>query len=276
MLPVDVRRLCALTALTEFAAVTKYFLTGGCAWVHLQGVRRSQCRKERLQLHAGFFCEVSVLHTRVQGCSSLARGKTTGNRRGFVEASRGEDLAEQGLVAINIGSAGERKTKETGTEGSGGREGEQGRPTTSEGSYGCRQQRSRHSTGPAPSEEANELGSLEDNKPAPLRAQQLGVGAFFAVIEAFGVDVEVAHQNIAGNCSPGFAANPGSSTLEREATGAQDARTGASSAVVAERVGSTKTLFSMCNSSIKRRSGRWRLSGYGFCGFGQAGDTPSS
>ena len=78
------------------------------------------------------------------------------------------------------------------------------------------------------------------------------------------MDVEVAHQNIAGNCSPGFAANPGSSTLEREATGAQDARTGASSAVVAERVGSTKTLFSMCNSSIKRRSGRWRLSGYGF------------
>ena len=57
-----------------------------------------------------------------------------------------------------------------------------------------------------------------------------------AVIEALGVDVEVAHQNIAGNCSPAFAANPGSSTLEREATGAQDARTGASSTVVAERV----------------------------------------
>ena len=55
-----------------------------------------------------------------------------------------------------------------------------------------------------------------------------------AVIEALGVDVKVAHQNIAGNCSPGFAANPGSSTLQREATGAQDART--SSAVVAERV----------------------------------------
>ena len=120
-------------------------------------------RKERLQLHA-VLCEVS-----------------------FVEASRGEDLAEQGLVAINIGGAGERKTKETGTEGSGGREGEQGR---SEGSYGCRPQRSRHSTGPAPSEEANELGSLgtpattnlkrKGNKPAPLRAQQLGVAAFFS------------------------------------------------------------------------------------------------
>ena len=41
------------------------------------GVRRSQGRKERLQLHA-FFCEVSVLHARVQGCSSLMRGKTTG------------------------------------------------------------------------------------------------------------------------------------------------------------------------------------------------------
>ena len=48
----------------------------------------------------------------------------------------------------------------------------------------------RHSTGPAPSEEANELGSLgtpaatnhkcKDNKPAPLRAQQLKVGAFFS------------------------------------------------------------------------------------------------
>ena len=120
-------------------------------------------RKERLQLHA-VLCEVS-----------------------FVEASRGEDLAEQGLVAINIGGAGERKTKETGTEGSGGREGEQSR---SEGSYGCRPQRSRHSTGPAPSEEANELGSLgtpattnlkrKGNKPAPLRAQQLGVAAFFS------------------------------------------------------------------------------------------------
>ena len=46
------------------------------------------------------------------------------------------------------------------------------------------------STGPAPSEEANELGSLgtpaftnlkrEDNKPARLRALQLGIGAFFS------------------------------------------------------------------------------------------------
>ena len=68
-----------------------------------QGVRRPQCRKERLQLHAGFFCEVSVLHTRVQGCSSLVRGKTTGNRRGFVEASREEDLAEQGLGGERTG-----------------------------------------------------------------------------------------------------------------------------------------------------------------------------
>ena len=49
-------------------------------------------------------------------------------------------------------------------------------------------QRSRHSTGAAPSEEANELGGLgtptatnlkyKDNKPALLRAQQLGVRAF--------------------------------------------------------------------------------------------------
>ena len=117
------------------------------------GVRRSLCR---LQLHA-VFCEVSVLHAPVQGCSSRTRGKAAGNRGSFVEAGGGKDLAEQGLVAINIGGAGEGKTKETGTEGSGGREGEQGGPMGSEGSNGCRPQRSRHSTGPAASEEANEL-----------------------------------------------------------------------------------------------------------------------
>ena len=100
---------------------------------------------------------------------SRTRGKTAGNRRSFVEAGGGKDLAEQGLVAINIGGAGEGKTKETGTEGSGGREGEQGGPTGSEGSNGCRPQRSRHSTGPAASEEANES--------APLRAHQLRVSA---------------------------------------------------------------------------------------------------
>ena len=148
-------------------------------------MRRSLCRKERLQLHAEF-CDVSVLH------SSLMREKTAGNRRSFVEANRGKDLAEQGLVAINIGGAGEGKMKETGTEGSGGREGEQGGPTGSEGSNGCRPQRSRHSTGTAPSEEANELGGLgipaatnlncKDNKPARLRAQQLGVRAFFSFV----------------------------------------------------------------------------------------------
>ena len=86
-------------------------------------MRRSLCR---LQLHA-VFCEVSVLQAPVQGCSS----RTAGNRRSFVEAGGGKDLAEQGLVAINIGGAGEGKTKETGTEGSGGREGEQGGPTGS-------------------------------------------------------------------------------------------------------------------------------------------------
>ena len=66
-------------------------------------VRHSLCR---LQLHA-VFCDVGVLHARVLGGSSRARGKTAGNRRSFVEA-------------INIGGAGEGKTKETGTEGSGG------------------------------------------------------------------------------------------------------------------------------------------------------------
>ena len=40
-----------------------------------------------------------------------------------------------------------------------------------------------------------------------------------AVIEALGVDVGVAHQNIAGNCSPGFAAYPGSSTLVETTNG---------------------------------------------------------
>ena len=53
------------------------------------------------------------------------------------------------------------------------------------------------------------------------------------------VDVDVAHENTAGNGSPGFVANTGSSSLEREATGAQDARTGASSAVDTEEVNGT-------------------------------------
>ena len=149
-------------------------------------MRRSLCR---LQLHA-VFCEVSVLHAPVQGCSSRTRGKAAGNRGSFVEAGGGKDLAEQGLVAINIGGAGEGKTKETGTERSGGRECEQGGPTGCEGSNGCRPQRSRHSTGPAASEEANELGGLgtpadtnlkcKDNKSAPLRAHQLWIGAFLS------------------------------------------------------------------------------------------------
>ena len=205
----------------------------------------------------------------------------SGLRRSFVEAGGGKDLAEQGLVAVNIGDAGVGKTKETGTEGSGGREGEQGGPTGSEGSNGWRPQRSRHSTGPAASEEANELEGLgtpaatnlkcKDNKSAPLRAHQLKVGAFIslacetksgalvlalvpahsatsiekgdqggidsklraaqerepicddldaAIIEALGVDVEVAPKNIAGNSSSSLTADTGSSTLEREPTGA--------------------------------------------------------
>ena len=131
------------------------------------GVRRSLCR---LQLHA-VFCEVSVLHAPVQGCSSRTRGKAAGNRGSFVEAGGGKDLAEQGLVAINIGGAGERKTKETGTERSGGREGEQGGPTGCEGSNGCRPQRSRHSTGPAASEEANELGASGLQRPPTSSAR---------------------------------------------------------------------------------------------------------
>ena len=57
-----------------------------------------------------------------------------------------------------------------------------------------------------------------------------------AVIEALRVDVEVPHEDIAGNCSAGLAANTGSSSLEREAAGPQDAGAGASSAVVTEGV----------------------------------------
>ena len=91
------------------------------------GVRWSLCRKERLHLHA-VFCEVSVLYARVQSCSSLVRGKL----------ATGKALAEQALVAFNTGGAGEGKPKETGTEDSGGREGEQGGPTGSEGRNGCR------------------------------------------------------------------------------------------------------------------------------------------
>ena len=117
------RNACWLTRCLIFFLSADLFATG---------VQWSVCRKQRLELHA-VFCEVSVLHARVQGCSSLVRGKTAGNRRSFVEASRGKDPAEQGLVAINIGGAGKGKTKETGADGFGGREGEQGGPTGSDG-----------------------------------------------------------------------------------------------------------------------------------------------
>ena len=36
-----------------------------------------------------------------------------------------------------------------------------------------------------------------------------------AIIEALGVDVEVAHQNIAGNCSPSFSAAHGSARYQK-------------------------------------------------------------
>ncbi|CAE7249756.1 SHKBP1 [Symbiodinium sp. KB8] len=188
------RNACWLTRCLIFFLSADLFATG---------VQWSVCRKQRLELHA-VFCEVSVLHARVQGCSSLVRGKTAGNRRSFVEASRGKDPAEQGLVAINIGGAGKGKTKETGADGFGGREGEQGLGT------------------PA----ATNL-KRKDNKPArhlcerrysKLRAaperESICVDLDTAIIEALGVDVEVAHQKIAGNCSPSLAANTGSSTLE--------------------------------------------------------------
>ncbi|CAE7930015.1 unnamed protein product, partial [Symbiodinium sp. KB8] len=95
---------------------------------------------------------VSVLHARVQGCSSRPRANTAGNRRSFLEASRGKDFVEQGLVAINIGPrrlapkalAAEKASKADQREVK-----VDGWP-----------QRSRHSTGPAPSEEASELGGL--------------------------------------------------------------------------------------------------------------------
>ena len=47
-----------------------------------------------------------------------------------------------------------------------------------------------------------------------------------AIIEALRVDVEVAHQNIAGNCSPSLTANTGSSTLEGGAHGSARCQNG--------------------------------------------------
>ena len=105
-----------------------------------------------------------VLRRQVQACSgealSRARWQTAGKERGLVEASRRKDLAEQRLVAVDIGSAGKGKTKQTGTEGPGGRTGKQGRPSGGEGCDGCSSQRARDGAGPAASEEADKLGSL--------------------------------------------------------------------------------------------------------------------
>ena len=99
------------------------------------------------------------LHARVQGCSSRTRGKTAGNRLSFVEASRGKDLAEQGLVRERPNRlapkalAAEKASKADQREG-------------------CGPQRSRHSTGPASSEEANELGT---GRPRDSSGHQLQV-----------------------------------------------------------------------------------------------------
>ena len=126
------------------------------------GVRRSQCRKERRQLHAVFFA---------RSASSTPESKAAAHWC----VSRGWSPSN----AINIGGAGERKTKETGTEGSGGREGEQGRPTRSEGSYGCRPQRSRHQHGPGTERGGERAGKPRDSSvhQPQARGQQAGTSA---------------------------------------------------------------------------------------------------
>ncbi|OLP88018.1 hypothetical protein AK812_SmicGene30691 [Symbiodinium microadriaticum] len=167
---------------------------------------------------------------------SRTRGKTAGNRRSFVEAGGGKDLAEQGLVAINIGGAGEGKTKETGTEGSGGREGEQGPACDAKsGALVLALVPARSAT----SIERGNQGGIDSKLRAAPERESICDDLDAAIIEAIGVDVEVAHKNMAGNNNPSLSAHTGSSTLEREPTGAQDARTGASSAVVTERVDRT-------------------------------------
>ena len=67
------------------------------------------------------------------------------------------------------------KTQETGTEGPGGRESEQGGPMVGEGGNGCRPQRSRHSTGPAASE-GERTGRPRDSSGHQPQAQGQQVG----------------------------------------------------------------------------------------------------
>ena len=93
-----------------------------CDWSAVVPVQEGEAAPTRC------FLRGQRLYARVQGCSSLVRGKL----------ATGKALAEQGLVAFNTGGASEGKPKETGTEDSGGREGEQGGPTGSEGRNGCR------------------------------------------------------------------------------------------------------------------------------------------
>ena len=86
------------------------------------------------------FGEVSVFHARVQGSSSNGWQKA-----GF----RRNDWPPRLAGAVNIGGAGEGKTKRT-----------------------------RHSTGPAASEEANELGSLGSSGLQPhVQGQSAGTSA---------------------------------------------------------------------------------------------------
>ena len=77
------------------------------------------------------------------------------------------------------------------------------------------------------------------NGPAATEEKKKSAASGLQRIQALGVDVEFAHQNITGNGGAGFAANPGSSSLEREATGEQHAAAGASSTVVTERAAGT-------------------------------------
>ena len=66
-------------------------------------------------------CTAYFFATGVQGRKTMGAGGDGWQEAGVFETSRGKDLAEQGLVAVSIGSTGEGNTEETGTEGSGDR-----------------------------------------------------------------------------------------------------------------------------------------------------------
>ena len=95
-----------------------------------------------------FRCEVGGLHT--TGVGLVRGGVSTKQVEARTSLSRGRSLSTSQPWRCRRGG----KSNEIGTQGSGGREGQQGRPSA--GSYGCRPQWSRHSTSP---EELSSLGT---------------------------------------------------------------------------------------------------------------------